>query len=1043
MFSLKLENQFLQIVPMYLLFIVLILHNYSVICQSQISIPSFGINQTETDVTLKDVHKNVWNKTQNYRLNFDIDCEIHDCNLTDFELLRKYPDKYYDCTLDGCLNGGRCVYNEHLFRRECQCSELFHGIKCEKLTNIFETRGCDSYCKNGGVCNKLTCYCPPNYTGRHCETLITSCYSNPCVKAGTCYPTVFGGYICLCPPIYNGHSCEIKDYNGVCRNEPCRNGGICLLTQSGFECVCPKGFIGKYCEEINRGACVSHPCLNDGICHNNGSNYFCSCNYPYNGLNCEHNRLKEVCRSLPCKNDGVCVETVGKYTCFCKGPFTGYNCDTPLKPINPCESFPCLNGGSCYSSAFNFYCVCPINFEGNFCQKPRITICQQNPCENGGLCYPTLNDYVCRCSAQYTGKNCSTFLTTNFSCMSNPCMNGGTCFNNPNAGFVCKCNPNFTGLTCGIQSQMNVCASTPCKNQGTCVIIAYDRYICICPNTFTGQRCETSFIGNGCTINPCLNNGICTTYDGVNFHCMCLAPFSGERCETNVETQTSIAPPITTTYPFSLSTPDVLVTCLSQPCRNGGMCFPAINGYFCRCTALYTGKNCENLLNDPCRSKPCQNQGICTPLGSEFVCVCQMGFTGIFCENQMSPCNSVPCKNGGTCITTSINSFVCVCTSQFTSTLCEQNLNGTPINPFTTQPTNNDFCASNPCRNSGMCVANIPTDFGLINQCFCPKNYFGRFCQRDYCIDGRNCVNNGECIENDEASAYCKCLPNFSGRYCEVDTFCLSNNCLNGGTCNAQTRRCVCRSGYTGQSCETIVRNFCKPNKCKNGATCVSDNENFAGFCFCKDGTVGYYCEIVNDKMKSCFPNTSYATLANGSSESIDRLKFGEDVLYLNEENKVATTKFIGYLHYDVENRFKYLNISFRLTNQIHLKTIIISPKHLLKINGIYTQADTIKLNDTILYTESQDISNGIIVGIEEIDLSSAFAPLTTSGSILINNIQVSNYAMVNSHNLAHQVMEPYLWLTYFTSDTKWLQKVLNKYVHILERFTSILPFDL
>nr|XP_061780923.1 EGF-like repeat and discoidin I-like domain-containing protein 3 isoform X2 [Nerophis lumbriciformis] len=133
----------------------------------------------------------------------------------------------------------------------------------------------------------------------------------------------------------NGDSCKVNI---------CSNGGTCVTREGDpFICICPDGFTGETCNEMETGPCKPNPCKNDGVCSATGhsrrgdvfSEYVCKCQPGFEGVHCQNSvhgadlsSRKDIndCARQPCQNGGTCRDLEGDFKCQCPSPFVGKNC---------------------------------------------------------------------------------------------------------------------------------------------------------------------------------------------------------------------------------------------------------------------------------------------------------------------------------------------------------------------------------------------------------------------------------------------------------------------------------------------------------------------------------------------------------------------------------------------------------------------------------------------------------------------------------------------------------------------------------------------
>ncbi|XP_067659130.1 basement membrane-specific heparan sulfate proteoglycan core protein-like isoform X2 [Haliotis asinina] len=72
------------------------------------------------------------------------------------------------------------------------------------------------------------------------------CDRKPCQNGGDCSEISLTDYRCICPPDYTGKSCE-TEINICITSSPCQNGGRCSVYNGGYRCDCPLGYFGTTC----------------------------------------------------------------------------------------------------------------------------------------------------------------------------------------------------------------------------------------------------------------------------------------------------------------------------------------------------------------------------------------------------------------------------------------------------------------------------------------------------------------------------------------------------------------------------------------------------------------------------------------------------------------------------------------------------------------------------------------------------------------------------------------------------------------------------
>ena len=126
---------------------------------------------------------------------------------------------------------------------------------------------------------------------------------------------------------------------------------------------------------------------------------------------------------------------------------------------------------------------------------------------------------------------------------------------------------------------------------------------------------------------------------------------------------------------------------------------------------------------------------------------------------------------------------------------------------------------------------------------------------------------------------------------------------------------------------------------------------------------------------------------------------------------KSIFSKFVTYLHQDKEIQAEFIKIQTK-----NGKLITLTEKHLIpRLNVAQNKAEfvfanSLKLGDFII----SEHGNEEIEIIEWVEEKGVYAPLTESGTVLVDDILASCYANIEQHYLAHWVFKPYVYFKHY-----------------------------
>ncbi|CAM4760304.1 unnamed protein product [Rotaria magnacalcarata] len=199
------------------------------------------------------------------------------------------------------------------------------------------------------------------------------------------------------------------------------------------------------------------------------------------------------------------------------------------------------------------------------------------------------------------------------------------------------------------------------------------------------------------------------------------------------------------------------------------------------------------------------------------------------------------------------------------------------------------------------------------------------------------------------------------------------------------------------------------------------------------------------DVSVGCFSGDSLAMLANGERKQIGNLKIGDEILAVNQL-KIVSSEMIIMLDKEKSRQAKFYTFLTDSGHQISLTGL-----HLIPINSSdekidYIPAKEIKLGDRFYVVVNGQLKHSSVINISIEFKTGYFAPLTMTGTLLVNDVFASCYASAKSHHFAQTFMAPFRWyyqLARFisisdpfnntqTDGIHWLIKIIYQSIHYI-----------
>lgn len=161
-----------------------------------------------------------------------------------------------------------------------------------------------------------------------------------------------------------------------------------------------------------------------------------------------------------------------------------------------------------------------------------------------------------------------------------------------------------------------------------------------------------------------------------------------------------------------------------------------------------------------------------------------------------------------------------------------------------------------------------------------------------------------------------------------------------------------------------------------------------------------------------CFPGWARVTVAGGRQKTLSSLAPGDMVMAMSETGRVVYSQVLLFLHHDQESWSTFLSLEtgdgYRLALTPH-HLVFLAPR--CRCDGSEYQAQfasKAKTGDCVLiHTAGGQVHPSQIISVSVVEGVGVYAPLTEAGTLFVDGVLASSYALVEDHRLAHWAFGP------------------------------------
>ncbi|MEE6471345.1 hypothetical protein FKM82_009245 [Ascaphus truei] len=159
-----------------------------------------------------------------------------------------------------------------------------------------------------------------------------------------------------------------------------------------------------------------------------------------------------------------------------------------------------------------------------------------------------------------------------------------------------------------------------------------------------------------------------------------------------------------------------------------------------------------------------------------------------------------------------------------------------------------------------------------------------------------------------------------------------------------------------------------------------------------------------------CFPGTATVTMASGQRKPLFELRHGDNILTTDETGQLTPTEVLLFLDRDQDKLAMFVVVEA----EGHPHRLLLTPLHLLFVardpsaGFLPIFAHQIQVGDLVqTHVNGTQLLPSRVVRVSRQEGIGVYAPLTAHGTLLVDGVLTSCYAIVKWHQVAHSSFAP------------------------------------